>query len=224
MTAENISEYQRQLNFKTGEATAIWTQKDGTFQRKIFTSGADTLIVMQIVNTAKFDCSLELKNRPVAWNQWDLENPEITGEIIKWLSANDWSNSLATYHDPGGLFNINLSGAFQYVIIKAIVNSQKDYIALLPALPVEWEKGVLKGILLRNQLYLENLSWEVGQINSTLISEIDQKISLKLPENFANATIFINENQMDKKADKGRMIPIAMSKHESVSILITKQK
>ena len=141
----------------------------------------------------------------------NLGEREMVSDIIKWLSAQYWSNSLATYHNPGNLFNMDLSGGFQAVIIKALVYSDKGFVSLLPGMPKDWDKGSIKGILLRSQIKMKELSWNRENIAIVLNSEIDQKLLLKSPSNIKKILI---EN------GKGKVVASKTNRDEASLLLI----
>jgi alpha-L-fucosidase 2 len=111
----------------------------------------------------------------------NLGEREMVSDIIYWLSSRYWSGSLATYHDPGGLFNMDLSGGYPSVIIRALYYSEPGLISLLPALPGEWTKGKIEGILLRGQIEIKSLQWNGNKITAILNSAVKQEVTLKLP-------------------------------------------
>lgn len=65
-------------------------------------------------------------------------------------------------------------------LMEMLVSSSPGMLELLPALPKELEKGVIRGVKGRNQVTIENLTWnmETGIINCTLKSAINQPITL----------------------------------------------
>jgi alpha-L-fucosidase 2 len=68
----NISKYQRSVNFETGEAIVSWTDDLGSFDRKLFVSRADSIIVLSITGTGKINTTLDFDKRPVQWDQWNF--------------------------------------------------------------------------------------------------------------------------------------------------------
>ncbi len=119
----------------------------------------------------------------LAWAAANMGEREIVSDIIYWLSSRYWSNSLATYHDPGGLFNMDLSGGYPSVIIRTLAYSEPGLISLLPALPSEWTKGKIEGILLRGRIEIKSLEWENNKISVIFCSGVQQQVNLKLPWN-----------------------------------------
>lgn len=67
--ASALKNYQRSVNFESGEATVNWTDENGTFERKVFVSRADSIIVVSIKGDAKISTSLDFSQRPVETKQ-----------------------------------------------------------------------------------------------------------------------------------------------------------
>jgi alpha-L-fucosidase 2 len=111
----------------------------------------------------------------------NLEDAEITEELINWMASKYWANSLASLHDPGSLFNMDLSGGFPAAVIRTLVYSEPHFISLLPALPPGWPAGKIEGILLRGQTEIKNLQWDKRDISLILRSSIKQEVILKVP-------------------------------------------
>jgi len=157
----------------------------------------------------------------MAWVAANLGDAELEEEIIKWLSSQYWSNSLATYHDPDGLFNMDLSGGFQTVVIRSLVYSEPGLIALLPAKPPSWESGSLKGILARNRVNIEELSWDSNEVHLTIMSPLEQKVSIKLPKEFSHVALDGKSGKLMKRGSDEEMAVIYIPKNESVQLTIT---
>jgi len=62
-----IKDYMRSVDFQTGEATVHWTDKRGVFERRLFVSRADNVVVLLITGPGKgnVNCRFELKPRQV---------------------------------------------------------------------------------------------------------------------------------------------------------------
>ncbi len=111
----------------------------------------------------------------------NLEDDKTTEELINWMASNYWTNSLASLHNPGSLFNMDLSGGFPAAVIRTLVYSEPHFISLLPALPSAWPTGKIEGILLRGQIEIKNLQWDKKEISIILRSSIKQEVTLKVP-------------------------------------------
>lgn len=110
--AANITRYSRTVNFETGETSVNWQDNVGLFQRKVFVSRADSVVILQIKGTGKINATLRFDNRPVEWTQWSFVNEGI-GEMKSsaqdaWLTyrsnfKNAHKRSLSGYEGVGRL-------------------------------------------------------------------------------------------------------------------------
>ncbi|WP_188627894.1 glycosyl hydrolase family 95 catalytic domain-containing protein [Pedobacter quisquiliarum] len=71
-TAAKISRYQRSVNFETGEAMVTWTDDNGTFERRVFVSRADSIIVVSIKGDAKINMGIDFAQRSIQPDQADF--------------------------------------------------------------------------------------------------------------------------------------------------------
>jgi alpha-L-fucosidase 2 len=106
-------------------------------------------------------------------------------DMLGWLSRNFWFNNMVTTHDPGHIFNLDLSGGFPAVIIKMMVYSEPGLISVFPALPEQLQEGKIEGVLLRGNMELTKLEWEGEHLNIALHSAADQDLVLELPKEIA---------------------------------------
>ena len=102
--------------------------------------------------------------RPVGFGPSELQSTE--GGIY---------SNLFDAHPP---FQIDGNLGFTAGICEMIVQSQNDELLLLPAIPIEWEKGEVKGIVARGG-YIINLSWNKGRIINLEIKSRIGKIGKK---------------------------------------------
>jgi len=110
--AGNITWYNRTVNFETGEASVNWQDTNGTFQRKVFVSRADSVIVVSIKGTSRINARLNFGHRPVQWQQWSFVGSHV-GEMKSeadgtWLTYRStfkkkYPGSMAGYEGVGRL-------------------------------------------------------------------------------------------------------------------------
>ena len=64
-TAAEVRDYSRSVNFETGETHVQWTDRHGTYNRKLFVSRSDGIAVMKISGSKKglINCELKFKRR-----------------------------------------------------------------------------------------------------------------------------------------------------------------
>ncbi|MDB5014893.1 MAG: trehalose/maltose hydrolase or phosphorylase, partial [Daejeonella sp.] len=107
---------------------------------------------------------------------------EKANQIIKWLSSKYWSTGMGSYHNVGNLFNTDISGGLPAVIIQMLAYSEPGLVSLIPALPKEWNKGKIEGLLLRGQIQVKSLSWNGKHVEVVMKSAVAQNIDLKFPK------------------------------------------
>jgi len=80
---------------------------------------------------------------------------------IKLLQETYFTDALGTLHDPGWLFNIDISGGFPGIIADALITKGPDGgFQVLNAKPASWKKGSISGLLLPGGIKVKKLSWQ----------------------------------------------------------------
>lgn len=110
-----------------------------------------------------------------------LGDAETCYDILGWLATRYWNNNMVTTHDPGSLFNLDLSGGYPALLTKMLVYSEPGVVSLLPALPAQLSPGSAAGLLLRGGLTIDHMEWEEGKIKTEITSVRDQQFVLQLP-------------------------------------------
>jgi len=78
-----------------------------------------------------------------------IKDMEHAYECVDWLCHSYWSPAFTSYHDPGEIFNVDISGGLPAVVTEMILQSSANEVELLPALPVQWSEGTIKGVRTR---------------------------------------------------------------------------
>jgi alpha-L-fucosidase 2 len=80
-------------------------------------------------------------------------------------------------------FGFDPVGTIPDVLNNSLIFGWNNTVDILPALPAEWTKGSISGVLLRGQIHVKQLAWDIhaGRINLSLLSDKDQTITLQLP-------------------------------------------
>ncbi len=117
-----------------------------------------------------------------------LGHGEIAYHCLKHLVNGFWLNNLASMHNRRSLFNMDISGGQPSVIIKMLADSAPGKIRLLPALPKEWDKGSIQGVLCRGAVHIRELKWDGKKIRVTLNSAKAQQLSLETPTTIKEIT------------------------------------
>lgn len=138
-------------------------------------------------------------------------------EILEYLSRFYWTNSMATTHNPGNLFNMDISGGIPSLLTRMIVNSSPGYITLFPAKPDKWVQGELKGILVRGNIIINEVKWDEKSTKLKITSKDKQKIILDLNSlNFKNVNVVGAKYQHSKNVvslnlESGKAIDIVIN-------------
>ena len=80
-------------------------------------------------------------------------------ECVRWLSNLYWTPGQVSYHDPGQIFNLDISGGLPAVVSYMLLQSTPDRINLLPCLPKDWPDGKVKELRARGG-FVVDLEWE----------------------------------------------------------------
>lgn len=111
-----------------------------------------------------------------------LKNPDsLLKKLLRLMKEDFYYTGLGTAHYPEGkVFCTDVAHTFPTILMEMLVYSEKGVLELLPALPDCLKKGRIMGVLGRNRVRVEELSWDLEQkkINCILISSIDQQIDL----------------------------------------------
>ena len=100
------------------------------------------------------------------------------------MCSSYWNPALVSYHDPGAIFNHDISGGLPAVVNYMLLQSTASEIELLPTLPKEWPNGSIKGARARGG-FLVDLEWKNGEPSKVKITSLKgNKTTIK----FANKT------------------------------------
>jgi alpha-L-fucosidase 2 len=111
-------------------------------------------------------------------------------------------------------FGFDPVGTIPDVINNSLIFAWKGIVDILPALPKEWPIGSISGVLLRGQIQVQQLAWDIpaGKINLTLRSDITQAITLRFPPTL---TIPANCRRLMLKKGESTQVVIAVTETET---------
>ncbi len=93
---------------------------------------------------------------------------ELAMRPLRLLTAKSWLPGGGSCHDWENLFNTDISGGYPYLICDMLVGSDDKKITFLPAKPKDWTSGSLRGVLLRGNIILDELTWTNDTFTVTL--------------------------------------------------------
>ncbi len=113
-----------------------------------------------------------------------LKNGESAYKLLYTLMSSDiYFTSLMTDHNTDrsiGVYCTDTSFGTVGIINEMLLYSNTGEIELLPALPTQWKKGFINGLITRTNAQITKLEWdsEKGEAECTIYSNINQKIKI----------------------------------------------
>jgi len=153
----------------------------------------------------------------------NIHDKETASEILEYLSRFYWTNSMATTHNPGNLFNMDISGGIPSLMTRMIVNSRPGYISLFPALPDDWNTGELSGVLVRGNIHIDQIKWEEKSALVKMISKENQSITIDLGSDLTTQNIKI-EGAKYKVSNNQVILFLKQNKNVTIELVRSKLK
>ncbi|MEI7947530.1 MAG: glycoside hydrolase N-terminal domain-containing protein [bacterium] len=130
-----------------------------------------------------------------------LGRGDIVHEVLSKMAVRNYiyPGFMVSYWPKLSGYGFDPVGTTPDVINNAIIFGWDGKIDLLPALPKEWPKGDLRGVLLRGQIHVQQIQWDMstGDISLDMTSGKDQTVLLRLPEGFSMTNLRVNENSIN---------------------------
>ncbi|MCU4155620.1 glycoside hydrolase family 95 protein [Carboxylicivirga sp. A043] len=130
----------------------------------------------------------------------NMQDEATASEILEYLSKYYWTNSMATTHNPGNLFNMDISGGIPSLVTRMIVNSRPGYVNVFPTLPADWEKGEINGVLARGNITFESIKWDVNSAHLKLVSALSQKVQIDFGADYALGDLAVSGCRYSEKS------------------------
>lgn len=109
---------------------------------------------------------------------------EAYGRIEVMATGRSMAPSLMCTHEPEGrIFNVDANGAMPEIMHRLLFRASPGALELLPALPEEWPRGQITGVLAKGRITIRHLAWDVParSVTCVLRSQVDQTVSVGLP-------------------------------------------
>ena len=88
-----------------------------------------------------------------------IGDADLTHRAINLLLDGFWGTGLGSMHDRGRILNMDISGGFPYLCASSLVYADQGVIYLHAAKPAAWKSGSLKGVRLRGNILVTELTW-----------------------------------------------------------------
>ncbi|MBI9059823.1 MAG: glycoside hydrolase N-terminal domain-containing protein [Labilibaculum sp.] len=148
----------------------------------------------------------------------NMKDKATASEILEYLSRFYWTNGMATTHNPGHLFNMDISGGIPSLMTRMIVNSRPGYITVFPTLPDDWKNGELTGVLARGNIKVNRIKWDEEQVQIQFSSQNKQKVILEIGNQIQLKNFSVNGAKYKVKDGK---LMLDLSKDKMVEIEIS---
>lgn len=114
-----------------------------------------------------------------------LGRNDVVYEVLSRIATRQYlypSFMIAYWPGPKG-FGFDPVGTIPDIVNNSLVFAWAGILDLIPALPEEWPKGSINGVLARGQIKIIKLEWDrpAGHIDLTLTSGVAQTITVRLP-------------------------------------------
>lgn len=212
--AGNITTYQRAVNFETAETLVSWRDSQGTFQRSVFTSRTDSVLVMRIRGSNKISGTIRFDRRPVEWQQWAYVSKHI-GEMVADVEGDQWltyrSNFKMKY--PGsmegyeGIGKLIVKGGSSRNNGSELLIENADEVVLLVKLKPSYQYSQSNIGLIKDQLNRLSTDYdELLQRHTAIHGKLFNRTKLTLQGDSTDRSLFSEELLL--KSQKG--VPQAM--------------
>lgn len=199
----NIRRYQRAVNFETGEAIVDWEDEKGTYQRRLFASRRDSVVVVNIKGSTKISCIVNFAQRPVEWDQW-----KFVKEGIKAMAADADADGLRftsefNYQYPGGLTGyagagrLLQSGGTHRIEKGKLLISDADEITLIVK---------IKPAYVQNELVLSNLSADLSSLMKMNYQQLLKRHAVIHGDLFNRVKLDLGADAAEKQMDNEALI------------------
>jgi len=115
-------------------------------------------------------------------------------ELVDWLANKYWSTNFMSNHNPGNVFNTDLSGGLPELLLRMLVDSRQGQIDLLPAWSEKMPDGKITGLVVRGGFILD-IVWKNNALTNIRIVSI----------NGNDLNLRYKEKTVSKKTKKGKV-------------------
>jgi len=121
-------------------------------------------------------------------------------------------------------FGFDPVGTIPDIVNNSLVFVWEDTLDLIPALPEEWPRGSIRGVLARGQIKIDRLAWDIpaGKLDLTLTSAVAPTLKARLPSSCRMDSMQVVTGKATVKEITGKpdCRELALPAGESVSLVV----
>ncbi|MBQ8540506.1 MAG: glycoside hydrolase N-terminal domain-containing protein [Clostridia bacterium] len=146
--------------------------------------------------------------------------------LMKMMNGTAYYSSMMTDHDTNrrnDTYCTDTAFGTLGAVNEALVFSNTGQIEIIPALPKDWTKGKVTGMMARTRVEIESLEWDIEGGFATVSlnsSEDDNTIRLSSGEAWTKATLDGEELQV-KNDENGNYVEVTLNENEIATVLFT---
>lgn len=146
--------------------------------------------------------------------------------LLKMMNGTAYYSSMMTDHDTNrrnDTYCTDTAFGTLGAVNEAIAFSNTGQIEIIPALPKDWTKGTVKGLMARSRVEMESISWDIDERCASVTlnsSEDDNLIRLSCGEAWTKAVIGGEELEI-KRDEVGNYIEVTLMENSPVTIEFT---
>ena len=146
--------------------------------------------------------------------------------LMKMMNGTAYYSSMMTDHDTNrrnDTYCTDTAFGTLGAVNEALVFSNTGQIEIIPALPKDWTKGKVTGMMARTRVEIESLEWDIEGGFATVSlnsSEDDNTIRLSSGEAWTKATLDGEELQV-KNDENGNYVEVTLNENDTATVLFT---
>ncbi len=146
--------------------------------------------------------------------------------LLKMMNGTAYYSSMMTDHDTNrrnDTYCTDTAFGTLGAINEALAFSNTGQIEIIPALPKEWTKGSVDGLMARTRVELSNISWDIeNKEASVTLTSLEDDNAIRLSSGEAWTKAVIDGEELEIKTDEvGNYVEVTLMENEPVTVEFT---
>lgn len=147
----------------------------------------------------------------------------MVSSLLQMMGNNGYYSSLMTDHDTNrrnDTYCTDTAFGSLGAVNEALVFSNTGEIEIIPALPTDWTKGSVSGLMARTRAEVSELSWDIeGKTADATITSLEDNNTLRLSCGEAWTTAYADGERLPVMSDeRGRYVELTLNSGESATV------